>query len=230
MVRICVPALVVLVACAQPVPYEREASAPPLAEAQYAKLARSGTAVYRIQPAASLLLVRVGRDGKMASMGHDHAVVSKDVQGFVALAADPAASHAQIVMPLMSLIVDEPEYRNRLELDTEISEADRAGTYSNMRKVLEAELFPWVQVDAKFAAAQSDPAELSVSITMHGAALEYVVPVQMDITEKQLAVSGHLLLKQSDFGMTPFSAVGGLLRVADELQVEFELIADRVTS
>jgi hypothetical protein len=62
---------------------------------------------------------------------------------------------------------------------------------------------------------------------MHGAALEYVVPVQLDITDKRLSVSGHLLLKQSDFGMTPFSAVGGLLRVADELQVEFELVAVR---
>ena len=84
-------ALVVLAACAQPVPYEREVSVPPLAEAPYAQLARSGATIYRIQPAESLLLVHVGRAGKMASMGHEHAIVSKDVQGLVALAADPAA-------------------------------------------------------------------------------------------------------------------------------------------
>jgi polyisoprenoid-binding protein YceI len=219
--RICVPALAVLAACAQPLPFEREISAAPLAEASFAELARTGAAIYRIQPAESLLLVHVGKDGKMASMGHEHAVVSRDMQGLVALADDPAASRAQVAMPLISLVVDEPEYRDRLALDTEISDADRAGTYSNMRKVLEAELYPWVQVEARFASVPSDPVELSVSITMHGAALEYVVPVQLEITDKRLTVHGHLQLRQSDFGMTPYSAVGGLLRVADELGVEF---------
>ena len=159
----------------------------------------------------------------------DHAIASEDVQGFVALAADPSASRADIVMPLMSLIVDQAEYRRRLELDTDISSDDKAGTYSNMRKVLEAELFPWVKAEAKFVSAQSAPPEISVSITMHGIALEYVVPVQIIIDDEQLSVSGRLAVNQSDFGLTPFSAAGGLLRVADELEVDFELVAVRMS-
>jgi hypothetical protein len=70
--------------------------------------------------------------------------------------------------------------------------------------------------------------EIKASITMHDMALEFVMPVQMEINEERLSVSGHLSFGQSDFGLTPFSSAGGLLRVADELQVEFELVADRL--
>lgn len=184
-------------------------------------------AVYRIQSEESLVLVRVGRAGKMAHLGHDHAVASIDVQGFVELAADPSASRAEIAMPLLNLLVDEPEYRQRLELDKEISSDDVAGTYSNMRKVLEAELFPWVKVDASFAAADAVPPVLKVSITMHGEAHEYLLPVQLEVSDERLSVSGALVIKQSDFGLVPFSAVGGLLQVADELEIEFDLHAVR---
>lgn len=221
---LCIVAM--LVACAQPIPYERESSPPPLAEARVATAANA-PAMYRIQPAESLVLIAVRRSGKMAHLGHDHAVVSRDVQGFVEIAADPAASRAEIAMPLMNLLVDEPEFRQRLELDTEISEDDRAGTYSNMRKVLEAEVYPWVTVTAQLASAQATPPEISASITLHGVALEFLVPVQLDVGEERLSVSGRLTVRQSDFGMTPFSAVGGLLQVADELEVEFKLVAVR---
>lgn len=218
--------LAMLLACAQPIPYERETSPPPLVEAHVAAVTNA-PAIYRIQPAESLVLIAVRRDGRMAHLGHDHAVVSRDVQGFVEIAADPAASRAEIAMPLMNLLVDEPAFRQQLELDTEISDDDRAGTYSNMRKVLEAELYPWVTVTASLASAQATPPELSASITLHGVALEFLVPVQLDITEDRLSVSGRLTIKQSDFGLTPFSAVGGLLQVADELEVQFTLVAVR---
>lgn len=218
-----------LAACAQPIPYERETSPPPLTKEDYVTAARAGATVYQILPGESLILVRVGRAGKMARLGHDHAIASEDVQGFVALAADPSASRADIVMPLLSLIVDQAEYRRRLELDTEISSDDKAGTYGNMRKVLEAKLFPWVKAEARFVSAQSSPPEISVSITLHGLALEYVIPVQIIIDDEHLSVSGRLAVNQSEFGLTPFSAAGGLLRVADELQVDFELVGTRVS-
>jgi polyisoprenoid-binding protein YceI len=216
-----------LAGCAPQIPYERETSAPPLEESRQAATAVAETVVYRIRPEESLLLIHVGSDGKAANLGHEHAVASIDLQGFVELAADPAASRAEVVMPLMNLLVDEPQYRDLLELEKPISSDDVAATYSNMRKVLEAEQFPWVKVEATFASAESDSPDLDVSITMHGVSLAYRVPVQFTSNDNRVVVSGRLTLKQSDFGLTPFSAVGGLLKVADELQVRFVVVADR---
>lgn len=221
-------AFAMLAACAQRIPYERETSSLPLPEASYAEAARSGATVFRILPEESLVLVRVGRAGAMANMGHDHAVAGKDIQGFVEFAADPSASRADIAMPLKNLVVDQAAYRKRLNLDAEPSSDDIAGTYSNMRRVLETEQFPWVKVEARFTSANSVPPELAASITMHGIAREFIVPVQIDVNEERLSVSGRLTLTHSDFGLTPFSAAGGLVRVADELLVEFELAAIRM--
>jgi polyisoprenoid-binding protein YceI len=76
--------------------------------------------------------------------------------------------------------------------------------------------------------ANAKPTEVSASISMHGATLEFVLPVEIVVDESELTVSGRLALSQSDFGLTPFSSAGGLLRVADELQIEFELVAVRL--
>ena len=40
----------------------------------------------------------------------------------------------------------------------------------------------------------------------------------------RLVVAGAFVLRQSDFGIKPFSVLGGLLAVEDELVVEFRLI------
>jgi len=65
---------------------------------------------------------------------------------------------------------------------------------------------------------------LAVSITLHGASFEYLLPADLEVNAETIKVSGQATLKHSDFGVTPFAAVGGLLRVADELEVEFRLV------
>ena len=221
--------LLVLAGCAERIPFERESSLSPLPEAAYIEAARSGAMVYRVLPEESLLLIRVGRAGKMANLGHDHAVASEDLQGYIEIAEDRSASHADVVMPLKSLIVDQAEYRERLSLDSSPSPDDIAGTYSNMRRMLDAEQFPWVHAEVRFVSPQSTPPEVAAAITLHGLTMQFLVPVQLDITASQLTVRGLLSLTQSEFGLTPFSSAGGLLRVADELQIEFTLAGIRVS-
>jgi hypothetical protein len=36
-----------------------------------------------------------------------------------------------------------------------------------------------------------------------------------------------LTVRHADFGLAPFSAAGGLLRVAEDIELEFELVANR---
>jgi hypothetical protein len=42
-----------------------------------------------------------------------------------------------------------------------------------------------------------------------------------------LIVSGELPIKQTDLGLTPFSAMLGALQVQDELRVRFRIVARR---
>jgi hypothetical protein len=216
--------LFMLSACTQPVPIEDETATPPLPEASYAEAARAGASVYRILPQESLLLVRVGRSGPMQRFGHEHAVASEDVLGLVEINSDPSASRAHIVLPIRNLVVDKPEYRERLGLDTGPSTDDVAKTYTNMLKVFEPQLYPWVLAEARITTTQNGRSTLAASITLHGSTFKYLLPVELEVDAEQLVVSGQATIRHSDFGVTPFAAAGGLVRVADELEVQFRLV------
>ena len=66
-----------------------------------------------------------------------------------------------------------------------------------------------------------------MSVTLRGATHEYLVPVDLNVAGDELAVDGSFAIQHGDFAMTPFSAAGGLLRVAEQIDVEFALIAVR---
>jgi hypothetical protein len=207
-----------------------EQSTAPLPVASYMTAASSGSDVYRILPEESLVLIHVTRTGAMKKLGHDHAVASEDVQGYIEINDDPSASRADVVLPLRNLVIDKPEHRQQLGLDTDPSESDVAGTYSNMLKVLGPEFYPWVAIRAMIVSTDETGTSLGVSITINGRAVELIVPVELEIEATRLVVSGRTTIKQSDFGLVPFQAAGGLLRVADELDMAFHLVADPLTT
>lgn len=224
------PAALLLASCTHqspPLPDDvYEAAALP--HSVYAAAASEGRAVYRIDPGQSLVLIHVGRAGTMKSAGHDHVIASTDVDGFVLIDDDVSTSRADLRIPLQSLVVDDPQYRERYGLDKDVSESTIEGTTRNMQeKVLQSEWYPVVEVHARFAAAGDDPPVLGVAITLHGTSFDYLVPVQLNSGPNHLTAAGKLTIKHSDFGLVPFSAAGGLLKVADEVSIDFELVAAR---
>ena len=217
-------------ACAQPPYVPDELRETPRYDVSYRDAAVAGQPVYSINPRESRIFIRVGRAGAMAAAGHDHVIASEDVEGFVLLDDDPAASRADLRVPLQRLVVDKPDYRRRFGFDTELSESAVNGTTRNMQdRVLESSAFPWADASIRFASVLDDAYTLSISITVHGTAHDYVVPVEIQSDDERLLVAGKMSVSHADFGLTPFSAAGGLLRVAEEIDIEFELVARRVT-
>jgi hypothetical protein len=215
-----------LAACAQPDYVPDELAAPPLPIEAYRDAAERGVPVYRIDPQQSLVLIRVGRSGAMKNAGHDHVIASEDVEGLILLSEDPSASRTDLRIPLQRLIVDKTNYLTRFGLDAVVSESAINGTTNNMQnKVLESRAYPWAEVRALIASVYDEPLSLSVSVTLHGATFDYVVPVELLVEPQWLSVKGRLSIQHSDFGLTPFSAAGGLLRVAGQIDIEFDIVA-----
>jgi hypothetical protein len=52
-----------------------------------------------------------------------------------------------------------------------------------------------------------------------------LVPVHYDMQPMQVRISGEMPLRQSDLGLTPFSAMLGALQVEDEMRVKFRIVA-----
>jgi hypothetical protein len=192
-------------------------------DAYYRDIAARAEPVYGVDPAASLVVIEVRRAGSLARYGHDHVVASHDVQGYVA----PDAGRSDLYVPLGRLIVDEPALRAEAGFDTQPSESDIAGTRSNMLKiVLQAADFPFAEI--RVSGAPGD-AVLRVAVTLHGITHEMPVPAKIDAGSGEIVVSGRLALNQSDFGITPFSILGGAIQVQDRVDLRFRILARRAT-
>jgi polyisoprenoid-binding protein YceI len=192
-------------------------------EAFYRQAAARGVKVLRVDPARSLVVIEVRRAGALARLGHDHVIASHDVSGYVA----PEEGRADLYVPLARLAVDEPGLRAEAGFDTQPSRDAIDGTRRNMlEKVLEAERFPYALVHVNRSTA-ADRSMLDVSVTLHGVTRTFELPAQIDSPADGMVVNGRLTFNQTDFGIVPFSVLGGALQVQDRVDLRFRIVAAR---
>jgi hypothetical protein len=220
--------IVLLAACASPVPEppgsEQRASAD-LPEADYRRLGVEGKPVFRVDPAASVVVMEVRRGGALAQFGHDHVVASHDVAGYIA----PDEGRADFLVPLNSLVVDEPALRTEAGFDSQPSAADIAGTRRNMLdKVLETDRHPAALIAVRANLADARPERVRITITLHGTAATVDALAQVRKGAEELSLTGTTAIDQSRFGITAFSILGGAVSVQDRVNVRFRIRAHRV--
>ena len=194
-------------------------------EGYYQQALKQGKAIHRIEPSESLVVIEVRRGGSLARLGHDHVVASHDVTGYVA----PEEGRADLYVALARMVVDEPALRKEAGFDTQPTESDIEGTRANMlNHVLEADKFSFALIAVSGAEAKRGQATLAVAITLHGHMRTLQVPAEIEADEKTIAVSGKLAFNQSDFGITPYSLLGGAIAVQDGLALRFRILARRL--
>jgi hypothetical protein len=194
-------------------------------EADYQGMLARGEPVFRLDPARSFALIVVRRGGSLAQFGHDHVVASHDVAGYIA----PDQGRADLYVALDALVVDEPALRSEIGLDTQPSAADVAGTRRNMlEKVLETDRYPYALIAVQGAAASGSGQPLQVAVSLHGVTRSVDVPVQYRRAADEVTASGAFAIDQSQFGIVPFTVLGGAIAVQDRLNVTFQIVASRV--
>jgi polyisoprenoid-binding protein YceI len=210
--------LLLLSGCARPP--EPPASGPTTGLDWYRAAAASGAAVYAVDPAASLVAVTVRRAGLMARLGHDHVVASHTLTGYAA----PGLGRADLAFRLDQMRVDEAQLLRDAGIARQPPPEAVAGTRKNMLgPVLEAQRYPVVTLHVESLAG----GRLNVDVTLHGATRRLALPAAVRVDAQQLSASGTATLKQTDFGVTPFSVGGGLLSVRDALEVRYHIVARR---
>lgn len=204
--------------CARVAPPPVSTAAPGDAFGWYRQAAAAGSKVLAIDRAQSLIAVTVRRGGPLARLGHDHVVASRAVTGFAA----PAAGRADFSFRLDQMSVDDPLLRREAGLGAQPPDDAIAGTRANMLgRVLDAERFPVVSLHAERRAGQ--PVQLTV--TLHGVSRTVAAPAVIEETADSVTASGTLQLRQSDFGITPMSVLGGAMTVMDTLELRYRIVA-----
>jgi hypothetical protein len=215
-------------ACA---PLERERAPAPAAppadfpEGYYREALARGKPVFRVESPESLVVIEVRRSGSLARLGHDHVVASHEVGGYVA----PDEGRADLYVQLERLEVDEAALRAEAGFDTQPAQSDIEGTRANMLgKVLEADKFPFALIRVSGVDAGRREVTLSVAITLHGIARTLQAPAQIDADADRIDVTGRLSFDQTDFGITPYSVLGGAVAVRNGVDLRFRIRASRL--
>ncbi len=190
---------------------------------------RAGTRRLQVDPERTVVTVFVRRAGPLARLGHDHVITSVDEAGSVWLGSAPADSSFELTLPVERFDVDLPAARAAagLEFAAPVPDDARAGTRHNMLRaeVLDGEHFPTITLRSLAAAGVWPQPIVRVAVTLKGVEREQEIPVVVERDADSLIARGELRLNQTDFGIVPFSVAGGAIRVADTLEIRFEIAA-----
>jgi hypothetical protein len=191
---------------------------------------------YDIATEASLLTVLVYRGGALASAGHNHVIASHDLSGTVYVADDPLRSSFEVHIPVATLTVDEASLRaqqSSADFPPDVPANAKEGTRHNMLgpALLDAEHHSEIVLRAlpleraTNGAADTSTVVAHVQSAVRDQVRTFTVPVHWQLSQGTLDLSGTLALRQSELGLTPFSAMLGALQVQDEMRVSFHIVA-----
>ena len=190
-----------------------------------------GASLYRVVGGASTLRFYLHADGPLARLGHNHVISAHGVEGEVWLEPQPQKSTCQLRLPVAAFVVDDPGERAEAggEYVEPLKAADRDGTYTHMigDRQLDAARFQNIWLRCLRLTPTALGLSLELAVTLRGRETQLTVPLQWEQKDDLLRASGEFSFKQSDLGLEPYSLMMGALRVADEVQARFELVARR---
>jgi polyisoprenoid-binding protein YceI len=172
------------------------------------------TGTYRLGPADGTLSVRTKRTGAAAKAGHNLLLHVTAWEATLAIAADPAESSLELTADGASLRVIEGTGGMQA-----LGDDDKA----NIEQTIDDEVLKAQSVTFRSRVVQSaaDGAGLAVQgdLSLLGATrpLAFDVAVSADGALTCVAV-----VKQTDWGMKPYSALFGTLKVVDEVEVSLD--------
>ena len=171
---------------------------------------------YRSGSDSGHLFVRTARSGLGSRAGHDLVIEVTDWRATGEI--ESTASSVEV-----SAVVDSFEVREGHGGIKPLTDADRAEIKKTIReKILESARYPEIEFTA--AAVHGGPAEFSVDgqLTIRGATHPVTVRGRVDDSGERPRVSGSAVVTQSEWGIKPYSAFLGALKLRDDVEIEFD--------
>ena len=148
-------------------------------------------------------------------MGHRLTIAMRRWQATVRW-SDSAPVAAQLTVDVDSLDVLQGEGGL-----TPLSGPEKILVRSNALRQLGAGRFPQICFDADSVDQSQDGYHLSGALQIHGKSRPHVIDLRTEDLGKVWRLSAQAVVRQSDFGVKPYSLLMGSLRVADDVTVVF---------
>ncbi|HEY2085079.1 MAG TPA: YceI family protein [Mycobacterium sp.] len=173
------------------------------------------SAVWSLDGSHGELLIHTGVAGRAAQMGHRLTIAMRSWQATTQWDSDQPVS-AELTVDVGSLEV----VRGEGGL-TPLSGPEKILVRSNALRSLDARRFPLISFSAETIEKTDDGYRLTGTLAIHGKTRAQTVEVRTDDLDGSWWLSSETTVRQSDFGIKPYSQLLGSLKVADDVTVLF---------
>ena len=218
--------LLVLTAGCRPV---REVASGSTASPAVTTAVPAGFRRYDVVAAESEIRVLVYRDGPMARLGHNHVLRSQALEGKIDLGGKGQDPRISLKVPVAGFSVDDPKLRGEEGEDFPgvVEENSIEGTRRNMlsEALLDGAHFPEIRLTSQEIAGTAPDYTMTIAVVLKGETHELTVPVRVEQRAAELRATGAFTTTHAALGLKPFTVMGGLLSVRDEIRLRFRIVA-----
>lgn len=180
------------------------------------------TRIYTIDLSQSRVTATLKQEGFIARRYPTHRVEVKNFTGKIEV---PERDETRIAVEV------EAETKSLTNADEGMTEFERREFHNVLNNsVLESDKFPmikFVSVSVSDARKSGETRSFTLNgdLTMRDATKRVSFPVTVTISKDQLRATGDAELKQTDFGIKPYSGKLGMIRIGDEVKIKFAIVA-----
>ena len=180
------------------------------------------TRAYTIDLSQSRVTATLTQEGFIARRYPTHRVEVKNFSGKIEVSG---RDETQIAVEV------EAETKSLTNADEGMTEFERREFHNVLNNlVLESDKFPkikFVSVSATDARKSGEARAFTLNgdLTLRDATKRVSFPVTVTISKDQLRATGEAGLKQTDFGIKPYSGKLGMIKIGDDVKVNFAIVA-----
>jgi len=161
----------------------------------------------------SIITIHVDKAGLFSAAGHEHWVSAPISSGTIR--ESPSASVEFTVQTAKMTVKPDPKVDAKTQAEIQKDMEDLT---------LETKKFPQIT----FRSSRIDPSVIKTgdgqwkvegALSLHGV----TKPVSLAVKRAGDAYTAHTVLKQTDFGIKPVSVGGGLVKVKNEVEIDFQI-------
>ena len=175
---------------------------------------------YRLTPEQSKFTVQAFAEGLFSAFGHDPVILIREFTGEVHFVAGTFENAS------LTITVDP----NSLVLSNDVKEKDRLEIERTTREeVLETAKYAEIvfrsnNISVNKLAQGLCRVRIIGDLTLHGVTQKSLwISAEATLSEDNLRAHGDFSLKQTDFGIKPYSAAGGTIKLKNELKFSFDI-------
>jgi polyisoprenoid-binding protein YceI len=158
----------------------------------------------------STITVRVFKSGLFAAFADNHVIHAPLTEGSVEESSTP---HVELVIDAAQMRVWDPGLSSKQREDVR--------TRMLGPQVLDASRFTLIRFHStEVESAGLDRWLVRGNLELHG----HSQPLAVVVSRERRRYKGSLTLRQTEFGITPISIAGGVVKVKDEITIEFDIV------